>query len=279
MAAPTLTYTLTNATTADADQVMQNLNDLLDGISDGTKDLSISALTVAGTGTFNGAVTLGNATGDDITVTGRFASDLDPKTAATNDFGDATQTWRALYLDNTTTDGGAVYFDGGTTEYIKSNAAGTILTIGGFTSGTEILGTSAANEPTAGYVGEYITGSPGGDVTPAASGSNVNITSISLTAGDWDVYGSVMFAGGTISGLTEIDYGISTTSGGFDSTTAESLQVIFTTNTGTHRDSCLMRRILISSTTTVYLVGQLTYTTLGSAVFKSGSVLRARRRR
>ena len=55
MAYPSLTYTLTNGNTADATQLMQNLNDLLNGISDGTKDVNINALTCAGTATLNGA--------------------------------------------------------------------------------------------------------------------------------------------------------------------------------------------------------------------------------
>jgi len=100
MAAPSYTYTLANSTTADADEVMQNFNDILNGVSDGSKDLSINALTVAGAAAFNGAVTLGNATGDDLTFTGRVASDFDPKTASTYDLGDATQIWQAAYVDN-----------------------------------------------------------------------------------------------------------------------------------------------------------------------------------
>lgn len=132
MPAPSYTYTLANSTTADASQVMQNFNDILNGVSDGTKDLSINALTCAGTATFNGNVTLGNATSDDLAATGRWASNLDPKTAATYDHGTSTQTWRALYLDNTATDGGAVYFDAGTTKFVKSSADGATLNLGGF---------------------------------------------------------------------------------------------------------------------------------------------------
>ncbi len=67
MAAPSYTYTLTNGTTADASQVQQNFTDIRNGVTDSTKDLSISALTCAGSVTFNGNVTLGNASGDDIT--------------------------------------------------------------------------------------------------------------------------------------------------------------------------------------------------------------------
>lgn len=134
MANISVTYSFTNGTTADATEVNQNFTDIINGTSDGTKDLSVSAITAAGTLTANGAVNLGNATSDDITVTGRFASDLDPKTAASNTLGDATQTWQALYLDNTATDGGAIYFDGGSTEYLKSTADGVSLEVGGFGS-------------------------------------------------------------------------------------------------------------------------------------------------
>jgi hypothetical protein len=141
MASPSYTYTLTNGTTADADQVMQNFNDILNGVTDGSKDLSISALTCAGTTTLNGAINLGNATTDDITVTGRIASDVDPKTAASYTLGDSTQTWRALYLDNSATDGGAVYFNASSTAFVKSDASAGDLDVDGFTN----LDINAAN--------------------------------------------------------------------------------------------------------------------------------------
>lgn len=132
MANITVTYSFSNATTADATEVNTNFQDIIDGTSDGTKDFSIAALTCAGTLTANGNINLGNATSDDLTITARIASDLDPKTAASNTLGDATQTWQALYLDNTATDGGAIYFDGGSTENIKATADGTELDINGF---------------------------------------------------------------------------------------------------------------------------------------------------
>lgn len=98
MAAPSLTYTLTNGTTADASQVMENFNNLLNGITDGTKDLSISALTCAGTATLNGHVNLGNSSADDITVTGSLASTLPIKTTNSYDIGSSSLGLRALYF-------------------------------------------------------------------------------------------------------------------------------------------------------------------------------------
>lgn len=97
MASPSYTYVLTNATTADASQVMQDFNDILNGVTDGSKDLSISALTVAGTGTFNGNVTLGNATADDITITGSIAATIPIKTDNSFDIGTSSLRMRRLY--------------------------------------------------------------------------------------------------------------------------------------------------------------------------------------
>lgn len=98
MAAPSVTYTFSNSTTADASQVNQNFTDIINGISDGTKDLSINALTVAGNATFSGNTTLGNATGDDITFTGSVASTVPIKTTNSYDIGTSSIGLRALYF-------------------------------------------------------------------------------------------------------------------------------------------------------------------------------------
>lgn len=98
MAAISLTYTLSNGTTADASQVMQNFNDIVNGTSDGTKDFSINALTCAGAATLNGNVTLGNATSDTVTATGRFASNIVPSASTTYDLGTSSLGFAGLYL-------------------------------------------------------------------------------------------------------------------------------------------------------------------------------------
>src|SRR3954467_7113931 len=98
MAGPSVTYSFSNSTTADATQVNQNFTDLINGMTDGTKDFSINALTCAGNATFNGNITLGNAAGDDITVTGSLASSLAIKTTYSYDFGSATVGLKRVYL-------------------------------------------------------------------------------------------------------------------------------------------------------------------------------------
>ena len=56
MAAPSVTYSFTNGTTADATQVNQNFTDLINGLSDGTKDLSILNIVIAGKATITGGI-------------------------------------------------------------------------------------------------------------------------------------------------------------------------------------------------------------------------------
>ena len=58
----------------------------------------ISAFDVTGATTLNGAVTLGNASGDDITVTGSIASHVVPKTGATYNLGSASIAWSNLFV-------------------------------------------------------------------------------------------------------------------------------------------------------------------------------------
>lgn len=98
MASPSVTYTFTNGTTADATQVNTNFTDVLNSLTDGSKDLSISALTVAGIFTANGNVTLGNSTADDVTVTGSLASSIPVKTDGSYDIGSAALGLRNIYL-------------------------------------------------------------------------------------------------------------------------------------------------------------------------------------
>lgn len=98
MAAPSLTNTLTNGSTADASQVMQNFNDLLNGITDGSKDLSISALTCAGTATLNGNVAIGNSSADTLTVTASLASGIVPDATGTRSLGSSALGFLDLYL-------------------------------------------------------------------------------------------------------------------------------------------------------------------------------------
>lgn len=98
MAAIAVTYTFSNGTTADASQVNQNFTDIINGLSDGTKDISVSAGTFAGNVSVSGNTTLGNATSDDVTITGSIAATINLKTTNSYDIGTTTIGLRALYF-------------------------------------------------------------------------------------------------------------------------------------------------------------------------------------
>jgi hypothetical protein len=166
MAAPSYTYTLANSTTADATQVMQDFNDILNGVSDGTKDLNINALTCAGTVTLNGSVTLGNSTTDDVTFAGALESSIPVGTDGLYDIGTTAAGLRYLYLGDGSGDTGRI---GVTTlsadrNYTLPDAAGTVvlhsatqtLTAKTFDDAVTHKIVTTPSTPSAGYVAAYV---------------------------------------------------------------------------------------------------------------------------
>ena len=117
------------------------------------------------------------------------------------------------------------------------------------------VASAAADNAAAGKVGEFITS----NIASASSVSMPNntttdITSISLTAGDWDVYANVYFAI-TVSQAQELQWWINTTSATApDNSFISSLYdntAVFNSNGG----MAPYRRINVSTTTTIYLTG------------------------
>lgn len=98
MAFPSVTYTFVNATTASAAEVNTNFTDLVNGMSDGTKDMSINALTTAGAATFNGDMTLGNSSADLLTVTASLASTIPINTTNSYNIGSSTKGLAGIYF-------------------------------------------------------------------------------------------------------------------------------------------------------------------------------------
>ena len=83
-------------------------------------------LTVTGATTLNGNITLGDATSDTITVTGRFATALVPDTNIAYDLGTASLRWRDLYLSGNTINlaGASISSDGTTVTIPAGSKAG-----------------------------------------------------------------------------------------------------------------------------------------------------------
>jgi len=98
MAFPSVTNTFVNATSADAGEVNTNFSDIINSLSDGTKSLNMDAATLGGAVVCNGAVTLGNGSGDDITINGSIATDIAIKTTFVVDIGAATIGLSSIYF-------------------------------------------------------------------------------------------------------------------------------------------------------------------------------------
>lgn len=108
----------------------------------------LGSLGVAGATTLDGAVTLGNATGDDVTVTGYVAASVIPKTTGASDLGSAALTWGTLFAESGSFSdnvgvGGDVTVTGTSTLATVDIGAGAIDgTAIGATSHTTIKGTT-----------------------------------------------------------------------------------------------------------------------------------------
>jgi hypothetical protein len=117
-------------------------------------------------------------------------------------------------------------------------------------------GSSAA----VGDVGEVISSLvASGSAISLSTGTAANITSISLTAGDWDVSGVSSFAGASAT-MSQTVGGISTTSAtlptdGTQIYSADQTVALSVTNAV----SIFPKQITVSTATTVYLVGKVTF--------------------
>lgn len=123
-------------------------------------------------------------------------------------------------------------------------------------AGCYLQGTSTNSSAIAGSVGEYISNSA--TITTITANTQTNLTSISLTAGDWDVSGSYTTAPAAGTTTNYSQGGISTTSAALPANNTFGGARIATTSSGYPVPTT---RISISATTTVYLVGLVQFAT------------------
>ena len=147
----------------------------------------------------------------------------------------------------------------------KLQVSGTAAISGG------IVGTTTNDNAAAGIVGEYV--SSRGTSVALTSNTNTNVTSISLTAGDWDVEGSILISpSGT---LTLIVAGVSSTSATYETTEDGATYLQTTFGAGQSQQlSTGARRYSLSATTTIYLIGKGAF---ASGTTIANGVIRARR--
>jgi hypothetical protein len=148
------------------------------------------------------------------------------------------------------------------------------------TAGISLSGTNTNDSAAAGYVGEYTESSIAlASAVTLTSGAASNVTSISLTAGDWDVSADVTYSPDATTNFTLAWHSISNTSATQDSTTGGAYNIYrFPAGNvpvaGFNTAGIGPVRKLLSGTTTIYLVAQSTFTI---AAMKAFGILRARR--
>jgi hypothetical protein len=118
-----------------------------------------------------------------------------------------------------------------------------------------IIGTTAADNAGAGKVGEVISSSiTSGSPVTFTTGTAKNLTSISLTAGDWDVWGNILFNGTTV---TQGVCGFNTTTNTLPDSSLYS-QVVGLATAAVCGVTAPYQRFNVSGSTTVYIVGFVT---------------------
>jgi hypothetical protein len=139
------------------------------------------------------------------------------------------------------------------------------------------VGTATNDSAAAGYIGEIITSSVvSGSAVALTTGVVANVTSISLTAGDWDVSGKVRCLSAATTTNTYFAGGISTTSATLPADESDarfdfSGVTLTTPNIGLTAGPT---RISIAATTTVYLV---TFAIFAVDTLSAYGTIRARR--
>jgi len=152
------------------------------------------------------------------------------------------------------------------------------FTGGAMTGVLALSGTIAGTGAAAGVVGEVITAAITSNQAMTTA-TTMNVGSISLTAGDWDVDGMVSITP-SAAGPTNLAAGITTTSatlpvGNAANTAVQQLQAAFTTSV--KQVLATGRAIInVSATTVCYLVAQATF---ASGNCQAQGFIRARRMR
>lgn len=160
------------------------------------------------------------------------------------------------------------------TQFMTYNALTGLLTP------TNLGGTVAAGNAPAGAVGEFLTvGTTAPNTTALTTTVAANATSGSVTAGDWDVWGSVNFTPAVATSITVLAGGVNTVTATLpaqDLYFEDSFAANVPGTTVIITKPVPLGRVNVSVTTTVYLPTRATFTLGALGV---GGTLWARRRR
>ena len=161
-----------------------------------------------------------------------------------------------------------------------NSTAARLLNTAGVLDVVSVLGVNTNSNAAAGTVGEFISATvPSGSAVALGSGVPSNVTTISLTAGDWDVWANVVFDAAPTTTITVESGGISLTSVTLPTPPATgayfSLSAAFATG-GDNAFPVGTTRLSVASTTLVFLVVNATFAV---STLSAYGFLGARRRR
>jgi hypothetical protein len=143
-------------------------------------------------------------------------------------------------------------------------------------AGVDLSGSNTNDSAAAGHVGEFVESNiPFASAVTATTATGLNVASISLTAGDWGVYGSVIAnpIGGCV--LTDFRVGLSSTSVSLPDGSRYAAWEGSLTNPGLGLVAPF-QRFSLAATTTIYLVTYQVFTTAGLRIAGTINARRAR---
>jgi len=158
----------------------------------------------------------------------------------------------------------------------NTGAFTTLSSTGNFTPSQTngIVGTTTNNNANAGSVGEYVTAT--GTAVSLTNNTSTNVASISLTAGDWDVWGSIEFDSAGSTTISQTVAGVNTASGVLPAAPFKAINSYSATAGSIIAGPVPQQRLSLASTTTVYLVG---FCLFAVSTLTATGIIQARRRR
>ena len=159
--------------------------------------------------------------------------------------------WKTLSGDGTLVSSGAITIT-------KTN--GTAFTVYATAAVGQLPGTATNDNPTAGNIGEILTGSlSSGTPTALSNATPRDITSVSLTPGDWEVDGQVDYVTNAAT-TSDFQSGSFTTSATFGpQDTSTNMPLILTAVSDTYGQIIPRIRYSVAVNTVVFLVAQATF--------------------
>ena len=256
---------------------MQNFTDILNGVSDGTKDMTINALIANGTANLKGAVILGSSSSNDLTFNGSLASTIPIKTTNTYNIGSATLGLAGAYFGTGSTQTARIVAAnsfassrtytmpdaGAAASFVMSAGTQTVTGITTFSAGAPILGVVTGSQPGTGYIGEFLSATGSANLSSAGTTNPKDACSLSLTAGIW-----LVWCGAEITGTSWISTGASV----YLSTAADTLNTTAGWSQNlTYISSTFGDVILNTPVNIVATSGTPTYHCVCRSIFSSGA--------